>query len=86
MVIKPLILGAIYELKQYLKIPIIGVGGIENAEDVLEYMILGCAAVQTYTVAHVQGLQVFDKINEDLKKILGRKKITDFKDTLKLWK
>jgi len=84
--IKPLILGAIYELKQYLKTPIIGVGGIENAEDVLEYIMLGCAAVQIYTAAHIQGLQVFDKINKDLKKIIRRKKIMDFKNTLKLWK
>jgi len=84
--IKPLVLGAIYELKQYLKTPIIGVGGIENAEDVLEYIILGCVAVQIYTAAHVQGLQIFDKINKDLKKIIRGKKIADFKDTLKLWK
>jgi len=84
--IKPLILGAIYELRQYLKTPIIGAGGIESAEDVLEYIILGCAAVQIYTAAHIQGLQIFNKINKDLKKIIKRKKIDDFRDTLKLWK
>jgi len=85
-VIKPLVLGAIYELKQDLKIPIIGAGGIESAEDVLEYIILGCAAIQIYTAAHVQGLQIFNRIVKDLKKIIKEKKITDFKDTLKLWK
>lgn len=84
--IKPLILGAIYELRQHLKTPIIGVGGIGSAEGVLEYIILGCAAVQIYTAAHVQGLQIFNKINKDLKRIIKEKKIEDFKNTLKLWK
>ena len=43
-----------------------GVGGIESAEDVLEYIILGCTAVQIYTAAHLQGLEIFDKIKKDL--------------------
>lgn len=84
--IKPLVLAAIYEIKKHLKIPIIGVGGIENAEDVLEYIILGCVAVQIYTAAYIYGLQIFEKITRDLKRKLKGRRIENFRDTLKLWK
>jgi len=68
--IKPFVLRAIYELKQKVEKPIIGVGGIETAEDVLEYLILGCDAVQIYTRAHIEGVGVFAKINKNLKNLL----------------
>jgi len=84
--IKPLVLGAIYDMKQYLRTPIIGVGGIESAEDVLEYMILGCEAVQIYTAAHVHGLRVFGDIKKGLEKSAKGNDIKNFKGTLKLWK
>jgi dihydroorotate dehydrogenase (NAD+) catalytic subunit len=47
--IKPLTLRLVYEASRAVKIPIIGLGGIEKAEDVLEYMIVGAAAVQVGT-------------------------------------
>jgi dihydroorotate dehydrogenase subfamily 1 len=68
---KPLVLAKIYDLKKITKKPIIGVGGIESAEDVLEYLILGCDAVQIYTKAHREGLKVFSDLNEKLVEILN---------------
>ena len=85
--IKLLVLAAIYELKQRLNTPIIGVGGIENAEDVIEYIILGCDAVQIYTKAHTDGLEIFSKISKDLEKLfleMKVKNIEELKGTL--WK
>jgi len=79
--IKPLILAVIYELKKILKIPIIGCGGIENADDVLEYIMLGCEAVQIYTKAHLDGLQIFDSIKNELIKKLNGKKLKEVKGT-----
>ncbi len=49
--IKPITLRLVYEASRAVKIPIIGLGGIENAEDVLEYMIVGAAAVQVGTAS-----------------------------------
>ncbi|MDP2820752.1 MAG: hypothetical protein Q8O39_00920 [bacterium] len=72
--IKPLVLAKIYELRQQIKKPIIGVGGIANAKDVLEYIILGCEAVQIYTTVHLRGPKVFEEINQDLKNFLIEKK------------
>jgi dihydroorotate dehydrogenase (NAD+) catalytic subunit len=47
--IKPITLRLVYEARRAVKIPIIGLGGIERADDVLEYMIAGASAVQVGT-------------------------------------
>jgi dihydroorotate dehydrogenase (NAD+) catalytic subunit len=47
--IKPITLRLVYEARRAVKIPVIGLGGIEKAEDVLEYIIAGASAVQVGT-------------------------------------
>ena len=49
--IKPITLRLAYEANRAVKIPIIGLGGIEKAEEVLEYMMVGAAAVQIGTAS-----------------------------------
>lgn len=39
----------VYEASRAVKIPVVGLGGVERAEDVFEYMIVGAAAVQVGT-------------------------------------
>jgi dihydroorotate dehydrogenase (NAD+) catalytic subunit len=47
--IRPITLRLVYESSRAVKIPIVGLGGIEKVEDILEYMIVGAAAVQVGT-------------------------------------
>jgi dihydroorotate dehydrogenase (NAD+) catalytic subunit len=47
--IKPITLRLVYEVSRAVKIPIIGLGGIEKVDDVLEYLIVGARAVQVGT-------------------------------------
>src|SRR6185295_9550685 len=47
--IKPIALRMVYEAAHAVKIPIIGMGGISTAEDVIEFMLAGAAAVQVGT-------------------------------------
>ena len=47
--IKPIAIRMIYEVRQALDIPIIGMGGIESAEDVLEFLLAGANAVAVGT-------------------------------------
>ncbi|WP_164215400.1 dihydroorotate dehydrogenase [Virgibacillus sp. YIM 98842] len=47
--IKPVAIRMIYEVKQAVNIPIIGMGGITNAEDVLEFLLAGASAVAVGT-------------------------------------
>ncbi|MBZ0152542.1 MAG: dihydroorotate dehydrogenase, partial [Planctomycetes bacterium] len=44
--IKPVALRMVYELARVVTIPIVGVGGIRSADDVLEFVCAGASAVQ----------------------------------------
>ncbi len=47
--IKPVALRMVWQVLQKVSIPVIGIGGIMNAEDALEFLILGAKAVQIGT-------------------------------------
>lgn len=44
--VKPIILRMVYQVCAAVKLPVVGVGGIATADDVLEYISAGAAAVQ----------------------------------------
>ncbi len=48
--IKPVALAKVLEIKQKVEIPIIGIGGIMNWKDVIEFMIVGASAIQIGTL------------------------------------
>ncbi|WP_367565420.1 dihydroorotate dehydrogenase [Lacrimispora sp.] len=48
--IKPIAVRMVYQAAQAVKIPIIGMGGIRNAEDAIEFILAGAAAVSVGTV------------------------------------
>src|SRR5438270_1586983 len=52
--IKPLALHAVWQVAAEVHIPVIGVGGIMGAEDALEFLLAGAAAVQLGTVNYVR--------------------------------
>jgi dihydroorotate dehydrogenase (NAD+) catalytic subunit len=47
--IRPIAVRMVYECHQAVKIPIIGIGGIQSARDALEFLIAGATAVQVGT-------------------------------------
>jgi len=49
--IKPITLRLVWETRKAVKIPILGLGGIETVEDVLEYLAVGATAVQVGTAS-----------------------------------
>jgi dihydroorotate dehydrogenase (NAD+) catalytic subunit len=51
--IRPIAVRMVYECRQAVKLPIIGMGGIATAADVLEFMIAGATAVQVGTANFV---------------------------------
>ncbi len=48
--IKPVALAKVLEIKQKVDIPIIGIGGIMNWKDIIEFMIAGSSAIQIGTL------------------------------------
>jgi dihydroorotate dehydrogenase (NAD+) catalytic subunit len=49
--IKPIALRCAWECARSVKIPVMGCGGIATADDVLEFLVAGCAAVQVGTAS-----------------------------------
>ena len=74
--IKPVALQAVYKCSQTVKIPLIGMGGIISADDVIEFLLAGATAVQIGTANFTNPLAALNIVN-DLEKILKARKITD---------
>ena len=47
--IKPIALRMVYQAAAAVKIPVIGIGGIANGRDALEFMVAGASAVEVGT-------------------------------------
>ncbi len=63
--IKPIALRMVYEVCKQVKIPVIGIGGICNYKDVIEFIMAGATAVQIGTVNFMHPYSALDII-EDL--------------------
>ena len=62
--IKPVALKMVHECYKSVKIPIIGIGGISRAEDILEFMIAGARAVQIGTINLTRPMAGIELVNE----------------------
>jgi dihydroorotate dehydrogenase (NAD+) catalytic subunit len=49
--IRPITLKLVWEVRKAVKIPILGLGGVETVEDVLDYLAVGASAVQVGTAS-----------------------------------
>lgn len=77
--IKPIAIRMIYEAKQHVSIPIIGMGGISTAEDALEFLLAGANAVAVGT-ANFQNPYACPEMIENLPNVLrqyGFDSVTD---------
>ncbi|MBP5193155.1 MAG: nitronate monooxygenase, partial [Clostridia bacterium] len=75
----PLALRMVYQTAKAVKIPVVGMGGVSSAEDVLEMMLAGATAVQV-GAANLVDPFACKKIIEDLPKVMekyGVKKLED---------
>lgn len=68
--IMPVALAMVYQVYKSVKIPIIGVGGISSATDVLEFILAGASAVQV-GMANFSDPYIMQKIIDDLPTVLA---------------
>lgn len=62
--VKPVALRMVWDVYRAVRIPIIGMGGIMNGEDAIEFMLAGAAAVQVGTANLIRPTACQDVINE----------------------
>jgi dihydroorotate dehydrogenase subfamily 1 len=80
--IMPLALRMVLDIAQAVDLPIIGVGGVASASDVVEYIMAGATLVGVCTAGHMNGPQRYTKIIADLGKLLatlGVKSLADIR-------
>lgn len=65
--VKPIALRMVWQVARAVKIPVIGLGGIMNAADAIEFMLAGASAIQIGTANFIDptvSIKVIDGIND----------------------
>ena len=79
--IKPLALAKIHKIYNEVEIPIIGMGGISNFEDVVEFIRVGSTMVQVGTLNY-RDPSLISKMNDKLKNFLTTNKINNISELI----
>lgn len=77
----PIAVRMVYQVAQAVKIPVIGVGGVQSAENVIEMMLAGAAAVEVGAANLVDPYVCRDIIN-DLPRVMKEYGIENLKDII----
>jgi dihydroorotate dehydrogenase (NAD+) catalytic subunit len=77
--IRPIAVRMVYECRQKVKIPILGMGGIADARDVLEFLIAGASAVQIGTANFVDPF-IWQKLLDGIREYMERHQIARIAD------
>lgn len=80
--IKPIALRMVYEASGAVKIPVIGMGGIMNAGDAIEFMLAGASAVAVGTANFINPLTALDVI-EGIKAYMRENNIKEIKGLIR---
>lgn len=79
--IKPVALRMVFQVAQAVSIPIIGVGGIESAEDALEFMLAGASGVQIGTANFVNP-RVSEDVIDGIAAYVSEEKLLSIRDII----
>lgn len=79
--IKPIALRMVWQVYHAVKIPVMGLGGIMNATDAIEFMLAGASAIQVGTANFIDP-QVSIKILEGIEDYCRQNKVTAVKDLI----
>ena len=77
--VKPVAVRMVYQVHKAVQIPILGMGGVMTAEDVIEFIMAGATAVATGTANLVDPMAPV-KILEELPQVLEKLGVTDINE------
>ena len=80
--IKPLSLALIKRIAAGCSLPIIGVGGISMASDVVEFLMAGASAVQILSAALINGKDIYIKILDELPDVIEELEYTSVSEII----
>lgn len=79
--VKPVALRMVWQVAQAVNIPVVGLGGIMNAKDAIEFILAGATAIQIGTANFIDP-QVSVKIVEGIKEYMVRHQVSDINDLI----
>lgn len=79
--IRPIAVRMVYEAAHAVRIPVIGMGGISTAADVVEFMLAGAAAVQVGTASYWDPCAT-EKIVDELERWCAEHRVTRIADLI----
>jgi dihydroorotate dehydrogenase (NAD+) catalytic subunit len=79
--IKPVALRCAWTCARAVSIPVIGCGGVASAEDVLEFLVVGCSAVQVGTAAFGDP-SLIGRLGARLSELLDRAGVADVRELI----
>ena len=79
--VKPVALRMVWQVSKAVKIPVMGLGGISNAADAIEFMLAGATAVQVGTANFVDPL-ICVKIIDGIEEYLDRHNIANVSELI----
>lgn len=82
--LKPIALRCVYEISEAVEIPIIGTGGVSTGEDAAQMLMAGASAVGIGTAVKEHGFDTFEKITEEFKQFMKRKRFKKLDDLVGL--
>ncbi|MDO5848101.1 MAG: dihydroorotate dehydrogenase [Methanobrevibacter sp.] len=82
--VKPIAIRDVFVVYDAVDIPIIGVGGISNYRDVVEFIYAGASAVQIGTSIMNEGVDVFNRINIGLEGFMKEKGFSSIEEMIGL--
>jgi dihydroorotate dehydrogenase (NAD+) catalytic subunit len=77
--IRPIAVRMVYETRQAVKIPVIGMGGIVDARDAIEFIVAGASAVQVGTASFVDPF-IWAKLLDGIREYMTRHRVTRVAD------
>lgn len=77
--VKPIALRMVWQVAKAVKIPVIGLGGIMNGKDAIEFILAGASAVQVGTANFIDPA-ICDKIIDDIDSYLERYHYSSVRD------
>lgn len=79
--IRPVAVRIVYQIYDKIKIPIIGMGGINNVEDIVEFMMAGASAVSIGTANMIEPA-ISEKLVADLEQYMKRESIDSINELI----
>jgi dihydroorotate dehydrogenase (NAD+) catalytic subunit len=79
--IKPVALYMVFEVSKTVNIPIVGCGGITNADDAVEFFMAGASAIEVGTASFMNPRAPMDVL-EGIEKYLRENKIEDLRELI----